>query len=132
MSASPGKQMKKTELRKLNWSHPQWRSQSVDHLEHKLLNTETTTEPWFKTFLSARVSDTSLHSDLAQEDLDVLLRKETANPKQPKTVRASYLCFFHLHLRELSNFQSFKTDGFTVMQGKMVFKWMQFNPLRDI
>ncbi|KAL9835316.1 synaptonemal complex protein 2 [Geothlypis trichas] len=33
----------------------------------------------------ARVSDTSLHSDLAQEDLDVLLRKETANPKQPKT-----------------------------------------------
>ncbi|CAN8191416.1 unnamed protein product [Coccothraustes coccothraustes] len=33
----------------------------------------------------ARVSDTSLHSDLAQEDLDVLLRKETANPKQSKT-----------------------------------------------
>ncbi|XP_059718878.1 synaptonemal complex protein 2 [Haemorhous mexicanus] len=34
---------------------------------------------------AARVSDTSLHSDLAQEDLDVLLRKETANPKQSKT-----------------------------------------------
>ncbi|XP_039575220.1 synaptonemal complex protein 2 [Passer montanus] len=33
----------------------------------------------------ARVSDTSLHSDLAQEDPDVLLRKETANPKQSKT-----------------------------------------------
>nr|XP_054500589.1 synaptonemal complex protein 2 [Agelaius phoeniceus] len=33
----------------------------------------------------ARVSDTSLPSDLAQEDLDVLLRKETANPKQSKT-----------------------------------------------
>ncbi|XP_030914941.1 synaptonemal complex protein 2 [Geospiza fortis] len=33
----------------------------------------------------ARVSDASLHSDLAQEDLDVLLRKETANPKQSKT-----------------------------------------------
>ncbi|XP_038014705.1 synaptonemal complex protein 2 [Motacilla alba alba] len=33
----------------------------------------------------ARVSDTSLHSDLAQEDPDVLLRKEAANPKQSKT-----------------------------------------------
>ncbi|KAL2297069.1 hypothetical protein Nmel_015126, partial [Mimus melanotis] len=33
----------------------------------------------------ARVSDTSLHSDLAQEDPDVSLRKETANPKQSKT-----------------------------------------------
>ncbi|XP_005057422.2 PREDICTED: synaptonemal complex protein 2 [Ficedula albicollis] len=33
----------------------------------------------------ARVSDTSLHSDLAREDLDVLLRKETAIPKQSKT-----------------------------------------------
>ncbi|XP_058278706.1 synaptonemal complex protein 2 isoform X2 [Hirundo rustica] len=34
---------------------------------------------------AARVSDTSLHSDLAQEDPDVLLRKESANPKQSKT-----------------------------------------------
>ncbi|NXA65455.1 SYCP2 protein, partial [Mohoua ochrocephala] len=88
-------------------------SQSVDHLEQKLLNTEgknngTTTEPWFKTFLSARVSDTSLHSHLAQEDPDVLLIEETANPKQSKTVRVSYLCFFHLQLRELSYFQCFK------------------------
>ncbi|XP_077643197.1 synaptonemal complex protein 2 [Lonchura striata] len=33
----------------------------------------------------ARVSDTSFHSDLAQEDPDVLLRKETANTKQSKT-----------------------------------------------
>ncbi|KAM7038409.1 synaptonemal complex protein 2 isoform 2-T5 [Acridotheres tristis] len=33
----------------------------------------------------ARVSDTSLHSDLAQEDPDVSLRKDTANPKQSKT-----------------------------------------------
>ncbi|XP_032930653.1 synaptonemal complex protein 2 [Catharus ustulatus] len=33
----------------------------------------------------ARVSDTSLHSDHAQEDPDVLLRKETAIPKQSKT-----------------------------------------------
>nr|XP_030144295.3 synaptonemal complex protein 2 [Taeniopygia guttata] len=33
----------------------------------------------------ARVSDTTFHSDLAQEDPDVLLRKETANPKQSKT-----------------------------------------------
>ncbi|XP_056363741.1 synaptonemal complex protein 2 [Oenanthe melanoleuca] len=33
----------------------------------------------------ARVSDTSLHSDLAREDPDVLLRKETAIPKQSKT-----------------------------------------------
>ncbi|XP_074409847.1 synaptonemal complex protein 2 [Zonotrichia albicollis] len=33
----------------------------------------------------ARVCDTSFHSDLAQEDPDALLRKETANPKQPKT-----------------------------------------------
>ncbi|XP_041901764.1 synaptonemal complex protein 2 isoform X2 [Corvus kubaryi] len=33
----------------------------------------------------ARVSDTSLHTHLAQEDPDVLLRKETSNPKQSKT-----------------------------------------------
>ncbi|XP_064585966.1 synaptonemal complex protein 2 [Zonotrichia leucophrys gambelii] len=33
----------------------------------------------------ARVCDTSFHSDLAQEDPDALLRKETANPKQSKT-----------------------------------------------
>ncbi|XP_062361162.1 synaptonemal complex protein 2 [Cinclus cinclus] len=33
----------------------------------------------------ARVSDTSLHSDLAQEDPAVLLRKETANLNQSKT-----------------------------------------------
>ncbi|NXH40817.1 SYCP2 protein, partial [Dicaeum eximium] len=84
--------IKKSEPGKLNLYYPQWRV-SVDHLEQKLLNTEgknieTTTEPWFKTFLSARVSDTSLHSDLAQEDPDVLLRKETANPKQSKTVRS--------------------------------------------
>ncbi|NXR26743.1 SYCP2 protein, partial [Cinclus mexicanus] len=69
----------------------EWRV-SVDHLEQKLFytegkNIETTTEPWLKTFLSARVSDASLHSDLAQEDPDVLLRKETANLNQSKTVR---------------------------------------------
>ncbi|XP_066187161.1 synaptonemal complex protein 2 [Sylvia atricapilla] len=34
---------------------------------------------------AARVSDTAFHSDLAQEDPDVLPRKETANPKQSKT-----------------------------------------------
>ncbi|NXP38778.1 SYCP2 protein, partial [Leiothrix lutea] len=94
---------------------------NVDHLEQKLFqiqnrknaegkNTETITEAWFQTFLSARVSDTSLPSDLAQEDPDVLLRKETANPKQSKTVRVSYLCFFHLQLRELSNLQCFRID----------------------
>lgn len=102
-------------------------SQSVDHLEQKLLNTEgknirTTTEPWFKTFLSDRVSDTNLHPGLAQEDPDVLLRKDTTNPKQSKTVRVSYLCFFHLQLRELSNFHCFRIGGFTVMEGKMGFK----------
>lgn len=97
-------------------------------MEQKLLNTEgknieSITEPRFKTFLSARVSATSLRSDLAQEDSDVL-RKETANPKHSKTVRVSYLCLFHLQLRELSNFQCFKIGGFTVMQGKVVFKCM--------
>lgn len=101
-----------------------------------MLNTEgkyiaTPTEPWFKIFLSARVPDTSLLSDLAQEDPDVL-RKEPANPKQSKTVRVSYLCFFHLQLRELSNFQCFRIGGFAVVQGKMVFKCMSFNPLGDI
>ncbi|NWW12142.1 SYCP2 protein, partial [Oreocharis arfaki] len=98
-------------------------SQSVGHLEQKLLNTEgknieTTIEPWFKTFLAARVSDTSLHSHLAQEDPDVLLRKETATPKQSKTVRVSYLCFFCLQLRELSNFQCFRIGGFTKSKSK--------------
>ncbi|XP_063260334.1 synaptonemal complex protein 2 [Prinia subflava] len=34
---------------------------------------------------AARVSDTSLHADLPQEDPDILLRKETTNPKQSKT-----------------------------------------------
>ncbi|NXC60160.1 SYCP2 protein, partial [Aleadryas rufinucha] len=95
-------------------------SQCVDHLAQKLLNTEEksidTTEPWFKTFFSARVSDTSLHSHLAQEDLDVLLRKETS--KQSKTVRVSYLCFFHLQLRELSNLQCFRIGGFTKPKSK--------------
>lgn len=73
--------------------------QSVDCLDQKLFNTEgnnieTTTEPWFKTFLAARVSDTSLHSDHAQEDPDVLPRKETAIPKESKMVRVSYFCYF--------------------------------------
>ncbi|NXU35758.1 SYCP2 protein, partial [Drymodes brunneopygia] len=109
LHASPNKQIK-NRTKKIKLIASSMGSQSVDHLEQKLFNTEgknieTTTEPWFKTFLSARMSDTSLHPDVAQEDPDVLLRKDTTNPKQSKTVRVSYLCFFHLQLRELSNFQ---------------------------
>ncbi|XP_028941450.1 synaptonemal complex protein 2-like, partial [Antrostomus carolinensis] len=36
-------------------------------------------------FHPARVSETSLHSDFTKEEPDVLLRKETASPKQSKT-----------------------------------------------
>lgn len=66
-------------------------SQSINHLEQKLLssegkNIETTTETSFETFLSARVSETFLHSDSTREEPDVLFRKETANPNQSKTV----------------------------------------------
>ncbi|KAI1233500.1 Synaptonemal complex protein 2, partial [Lamprotornis superbus] len=90
-ASHPDKQIKKPRSnKKIELIPSSGERQSVAHLEQQLLstegkNTKTTTELWFKTFLSARVSDTSLHSDLAQEDPDVSLRKETANPKQSKT-----------------------------------------------
>ncbi|XP_035199537.1 synaptonemal complex protein 2 [Oxyura jamaicensis] len=68
-------------------------SKSINNLELKQLSTEikniSTTAETFKTFLSARVSETSLHSDFTkysntEEEVDVLSEKETSNKKQSK------------------------------------------------
>lgn len=73
-------------------------SKSINNLELKQLSTEikniSTTAETFKTFLSARVSETSLHSDFTkysntEEEADVLSGKETTNSKQSKMVRVS-------------------------------------------
>ncbi|XP_047930548.2 synaptonemal complex protein 2 isoform X2 [Anser cygnoides] len=73
-------------------------SKSINNLELKQLNTEikntSTTAETFKTYLSARVSETSLHSDFTkysnmEEEADVLSGKETSNNKQSKTKKKS-------------------------------------------
>lgn len=112
-SASPDKQINKrkqpkngTEIRKEeNCKVLSGESKCINNLEQKRLNTEwkniSTTTETFKTCLSDKVPETSLHSDFTKhnntkEEADVLSRKETADHEKSKMVRVSFLHFFNL------------------------------------
>lgn len=112
-STSPDKQINKrkqqrngTEItREENCKVLSGESKCINNLEQKHLNTEwktiSTTTETFKTCLSDKVPETSLHSDFTkhnntEEEADVFSRKETAGHEKSKMVRASFLHFFNL------------------------------------
>lgn len=111
--ASPDKQINKgkqqkngTEItREENCKVLSGESKCINNLEQKQLNTEwknvSTTTETFKTCLSHKAPETSLHSDFTKynntkEEADVLSRKETAGHEKSKMVRVSFLHFFNL------------------------------------